>query len=374
MTLDRFFHRVLISFALVAGAITSVAAKDEIALRADPTHVSPNDDDIQDQAFFYPVVQSEFPITRWRLDIFRAGDGRVARLSGAGIPALITWDCMGKKGTVLDGDYRARLEVWGKNTHLLGEGPFTVDTTPPSVSVALSTPALDVSILSGQTLGITPTVQDASPIERWQCQILDDTGRTVQLYWSTGAATTVRWDGKDRATGVIVPQGRYKIAVQVWDAAGNQSAPAFDDIDVQVTPRQMLEKSLAYTQVTETGLGLVVQVPSENLFGFRKGKVVLQDSAERYLRELALLANAYPKAGVSLEGYSKAYKTADKDRELASLYAWQVYSYLVKKGNVKASRITVRGRGRSATFHRREAGIAFLRNGVEMVIEGPGPW
>ena len=105
-----------------------------------------------------------------------------------------------------------------------------------------------------------------------------------------------------------------------------------------------------------------------------KGKVVLLPTADRYLRELALLANAYPKAGVVLDGYSKAYKNSKKDRELASLYAWQTYSYLVKKGNVKASRITVRGRGRSATFHRRAAGVDFLKNGVEMVLEGSGPW
>jgi outer membrane protein OmpA-like peptidoglycan-associated protein len=352
----------------------ATAARDEISLRVDPAFVSPNDDDIQDKAFLYPVVQSQFPITRWRLDVFRAGDGRVARLTGAGIPALITWDGLGKKGIVPDGGYRARLEVWGKSTHLSGEAPFTVDTAAPAVSVALSSPAIDVSILSGRVLAVTPTVQDPSPIERWQCQILDDTGRTVQLFWSTGTVEAVRWDGTDRATGVLVPQGRYKIAYQAWDAAGNASQPAFADIDMQVTAKQMLEKALSYTQVTETGLGLVVQIPSEKLFIFKSGKIVLQDSAERYLREMALLANAYPRAGVSLEGYSKAYRTADKDRELASLYAWQVYSYLVKKGNVKASRITVRGRGRSATFHRREAGIDFLKNGVEMVIEGPGPW
>jgi outer membrane protein OmpA-like peptidoglycan-associated protein len=229
-------------------------------------------------------------------------------------------------------------------------------------------------VLNGEALEMTPTVQDASPIERWQFQILDETARTVQLFWSTGPVHAVRWDAKDRQTQVIVPQGRYRVAFEAWDAAGNGSEPAFVDVDVLVTARQMLEKALSYTQVTETGLGLVVQTPSENLFDYRKGRVVLKDSADKYLRELALLANAYPKATVSLEGYSKAYKAADKDRELASLYAWQVYSYLVKKGNVKASRITVKGRGRSATFHRREAGIDFLKNGVEMVIEGPGPW
>lgn len=350
------------------------AERDELSLRVDPAYVSPNDDDVQDQVFCYPVVQSAAGIQRWRLDVFRIGDGRVARLTGAGIPALITWDAVGKKGVVADGDYRARLEVWGRSTHLSAERPFAIDTRPPTVALSLSTAALDISVLSGAQLTVSPAVDDASPIERWQCQILADDGHTVHLFWSTGPAQAVTWDGKDRSTGVLVPQGRYRVAFQAWDAAGNASEPAFADVDMQVSAREMLGRALAHTSITETGLGLVVQLPSENIFDFRQGKVVFKPEAERYLKEMALLANAYPKTSITLEGYSKAYRTADKDRELASLYAWQVYSHLVKKGNVKASRITVRGRGRSATFHRREAGVEFLRNGVEMVIEGPGPW
>jgi len=370
--LGRYLFILLSSLA--APSVSPAAGRDGLSVRIDPAYISPNDDGVQDQAFFYPVVTSEAGIQRWRLDVFREGDGRVARLNGAGIPGLINWDCVGKKGVVPDGEYRARLEVWGKSTHISGEQPFVIDTRPPAVSIALSTAGIDSSILAGKPLVMTPFIEDTSPIERWQFQILDETGRTVQLFWSTESVHAVTWDGKDRTTGVLVPQGLYKIAFQAWDAAGNGSEPTFGDVEMRVTAREMLEKNLAHVQVTESSIGLVVQVPSENLFGFVKGKVVLSDASERYLRELALLANAYPKSTVTLEGYSKAYRTADKDRELASLYAWQVYSYLVKKGNVKASRITVRGRGRSATFHRRDAGVAFLRNGVEMVIEGPGPW
>lgn len=368
--------RHLVTLLLLLGAwnVAHAAPHDELSIRIDPAYVSPNDDGVQDQAFFYPVLTSAAPIQRWRLDIFRVGDGRAARLTGAGLPGLITWDGMGKKGVVPDGQYRARLEMWGKSMHLSGEQTFVIDTQPPAVSLTLSTTAIDASIMSGQSLAMTPSVQDSSPIERWQYQILDATGRTVQLFWSTGPARAMTWDGTDRATGVLVPQGHYRIAFEAWDAAGNGSEASFADVDMQVTARQMLEKALSAIQVNETGIGLVVQVPSEQLFTFRRGRVVLSDTSDRFLREMALLANAYPDATITLDGYSKAYRNAEKDRELASLYAWQVYSYLVKKGNVKASRITVRGRGRSATFHRREAGIDFLRNGVEMVLEGPGPW
>src|SRR4051812_23359873 len=91
--------------ALVFIACPSHAADhDGLTLRVEPAYVSPNDDGIQDQAFLYPVVQSEVGIQRWRLDVFRAGDGRVTRQSGAGMPALITWDCVGKKGTAPDGE------------------------------------------------------------------------------------------------------------------------------------------------------------------------------------------------------------------------------------------------------------------------------
>ena len=179
--------RTLILFlALLApagSALVSAADRDGLSVRIDPAYISPNDDGIQDQAFFYPVVTSQVGIQRWR------------------------------------------LEVWGKSTHISGDQSFVIDTKPPSVSLVLSTTGIDSSILTGQPLVMTPAVQDSSPIERWQFQILDETGRTVQLFWSTDAVHAVNWYGKDRKTGVLVPQGHYQVAFQAWDAKGR---PAFD--------------------------------------------------------------------------------------------------------------------------------------------------
>jgi hypothetical protein len=73
---------------------------------------------------------------------------------------------------------------------------------------------------------------------------------------------------------------------------------------------------------------------------------------------------------VELNGYSHLDKTAQSNRGEGSLYAWRVYSYLVKDGHVKASRLKVRGRGRSPMFSRRAVKLPVVKDGVEIVLQG----
>jgi flagellar motor protein MotB len=136
----------------------------------------------------------------------------------------------------------------------------------------------------------------------------------------------------------------------------------------------MLERSLKYIRVNETELGLLVQLQDKDLFRVHRGKLVWAPSAGTLLKEVSILANAYPDAPIKLEGYVKTKRPVAKDRKLASVYAWRVYSYLVKDGHVTASRLSVRGRGRSAMFDRRAIAVPVITNGVEIFLEGNGPW
>ena len=365
---------------LLAAATASIATAEEtttrLRLRAEPAHFSPNGDGMQDLTFFYPVLRADEDITRWRLDVRRANGRRVSRITGAGFTALIKWDGADRKGRpVPDGRYEAALTVWGRSFRETSD-PVTVfcDTQPPRADLSVSTPVLTGAMAFKDALVFNAGYRDASPPERWQFQVLDETGRTVHLEWSTETLRPIQWDGRDKATGALVPQGTYRCAFQAWDAAANGSEPVFLDVRVDVSPRDMLENRIERVDVFETPIGLIVQLDAANLFRPGSGKPEVRDEAADVLDEVAILINAYPDVPVRLDGYSRRDRSSSADRDRGSFMAWAVYSHLVKKGNVRASRLAVRGRGRSAMFDRRAVDLPVLKNGVEVILEGDRDW
>jgi hypothetical protein len=346
-----------------------------LQLRIEPGYFSPNKDALQDQLFLYPVLNTDDEISRWRLDIETFAGKNVARLSGAGFPALIKWEGVDKKGQVLpDGAYKARLKANGRHHNFQTDQVFFIDTRPPEVGLTISTGVVDKTFLANGSLHLSPAAIDDSPLDRWLLQIIDVTGRTVQVFWSSDTVHEVTWDGTDQSTKVLVPQGSYRCVFQAWDKAGNESAPAFADLTINVTPREMLEQALHQIRVNETPIGLIVQLPLEDLFHIRRNAVDLTNTGAEMLLEVAILINAYPTVPVQLDGYSGATMQENINRDRASLFAWQVYSHLIKEGNVKASQLTVRGRGRSPAPDRRSVPIPVLRNGVEVILEGNRTW
>lgn len=347
-----------------------------VRLRVEPPYISPDDDGTKDQAFFSPVLQSAGDASRWRLTIRKDGGGKIRRLSGADFTALIRWDGRDKKERVVpDGRYTGELQVKGSGFNLTSERvPVFVDTEPPQVVLATLNDSLDPTVPGREMITFRPTLRDSAPIALWQIQILDLTGRTVKVHWSSGPATDVVWDGTDVATRALVPKGVYRCALQAWDAAGNESAPSFVDVNVTVTARDMLEQVLRRVTPVMTDLGLVLQLPADDLFGYRNGRPFLKPSADEILREVALIVNAYPDVSVRLDGYSTLRRNAAQDRERGSRYAWNIYSHLVKQGNVKASRLNVKGRGRVASPERNGVGLPLVKNGVEVLLEGNRDW
>ncbi len=358
----------LLSALLLIPSAVSCSERADISLRADPAYVSPNGDGIQDQAFFYPVLIADGGVSRWRLDIDHDKKGRVTRLSGAGMPALIMWDVLDRKGVVAkDGLYHARFETWGRSGHLSNEDRFFVDTTPPDVRLTVSTAPFQLTSASTMPVSFQMTAFDASPIDRWQLQIMDQTGRTVSLFWSTGPVRAVDWNGQDRQTHALVASGIYRSAFQVWDAAGNQSEPAFADVLIESEREMSLAKDdLKRISVRFTKAGDFVALRSEEMFGYRHGKVVMVETADVPVSEVAAWVNSRPGGTVILEGYSNAYKNPGKDRDLGSRYAWLVYSRLVKDDDVKASRIRVEGHGGQASLRHKKSGVGAIGNGVEV--------
>jgi outer membrane protein OmpA-like peptidoglycan-associated protein len=363
----------LLLLALIfAPALAVASERVSLSLRADPAYFSPNGDGFQDQLFLYPVMTGHSEVSRWRVDV-KSSRKRVARLMGAGFPALVMWDGLDKKGQPsADGSYVAIFKLWGSNGDATAQTSIVLDTKPPIVNVEVSTLNL-TSAAPGTRALFMPHAIDESPLDRWQLQLLDDTGRTVQLFWSTGPVTDIAWNGIDRASGALVPQGRYHAAFEAWDKAGNDSAPSTADFDVNVSARESVQQAVRKIQVVETPAGLIVPLSSAQLFGRNVRRPVLTPKGTEYLRELSILVNAYPDATVHIDGFARGSGKLSADRDRASLYAWGVYSYLVKQGNVKASRISVRGRGRgekSRWGHQ----LPSIQNGVEVVLDGRDQW
>src|SRR5688500_15452212 len=88
-----------VMFLLLASWLPLFSAPplSQVSVRVEPSAFSPNGDGIKDDTFIAPVVRSNLPVARWRLDIMR--DRKlVARMTGSGFSALIKWDGRDRKG------------------------------------------------------------------------------------------------------------------------------------------------------------------------------------------------------------------------------------------------------------------------------------
>lgn len=384
MKLKYIFYGILVIYFYFPQLVSAQLGRPEVDLRADPVYFSPNEDKLQDQTFFYPVLRTnngpDREVNRWRMWIRKPNGKKIQKLNGPGLPSLIKWDGQSKKEEPAEeGAYKASLVVWGKGFKISSpQVDIFVDNTPPVVSLSVSQSSSESPSAVFQPLIFSPQVQDGSPISHWQLQIMDIRGHIVEVISSTAPLAPIKWNGTSRRTGTMVPKGNYRCAFVAWDVAGNESAPAFLDVAVDVSTQQMLEQILGILTVFETDMGLIVQLPSEKIFDIKNGKPVIRPKEEALFKEVAILANAYADVSIQIDGYSFSEKTADDDKSLSSLYGWAVYSYLVKKGDVKASRMQVRGRGRSPMFERRQndapPDLVVLRNGVEVILLGNRDW
>ncbi|MFN0117969.1 MAG: hypothetical protein ACKVQC_06745 [Elusimicrobiota bacterium] len=357
-------------FFLISDLLFSQIENNLLSLRADPPGFSPNRDEVKEQVFFYPVFQGKDQPLRWRLDIRNSKGGRVARMSGPGVPALLKWEGLDRKDSVaIEGKYQAAFFVWTQKNNYNALVDFALDITAPEINIHSSSPVFTRSMVDGGGVKFNVSVKDASPIEKCQFQVMDMTGKTVYLKMMEGFSSEFEWDGKNSSTQVLVPSGKYRCAYQGWDVAGNVNDPVFIDVEVQVSPREMLEQVLKKIKIFVTPNGLLVQVPREQYFQIPNGKPEILSSADELMKELGIIVNAYPQAPIKLDGYSFSLKTVALDQDISSLFAWSVYSYLVKNENVTASRMSVRGRGRSPMFDRRAIDVPVIKNGVEIFIE-----
>ncbi len=369
--MKKLFWMTLLGVGIFNSPLGAVEFSDVLELRAENSSFSPNGDGLQDSLFFTPVLTSDLDVVRWRLEIYSSSGKLMQRYTGAGFSSLIQWDGKDRKENIVpEGSYQANLSAWGAGFKIKSASRgVSVDNTAPVVDLRVSSEAF-----AGSNYSFLTTIKDAGTLDRWQFQILGVTGKTVFLEWSTGPVSSVMWDGRDRTSNLAVPPGPYKAVFQAWDKAGNASLPAFIDFSVEVAAHEDVKGLIKGVKPLSTPLGLLVQLDAKQIFIQSQENLIIRKRALPLLNEVALLINSYPDAAIRLDGYSVTGNQTSKARDLSSRYAWDLYSYFVKQGNVKASRFTVRGRGRQAPEDRQPVRPAALRNGIEVILVGQEEW
>jgi flagellar motor protein MotB len=364
--------KIFISFFLFTVCSVFVFAQlpsDVLDLRVENSFFSPNKDGLNDNLFFRPILKSEWNVSRWRLEIESESGQQVYRATGAGFTTLIPWNGTDRKENLLpEGSYQATMSAWGPGFKVRSDvRKVLIDNTPPLVELSVSSAAGGGSVL------FHPRVQEANVIDRWMIQVMDLNGRTLDVIWSSGSVQDVAWPDLSRSTRPV-SLGSYKAVLQAWDRAENESAPVFADFSLVFSGDRSVRSSLKSLHINETSQGLLIQLNNAALFNQKGGKPQFKKSAEVLLDEVSLLATAYPHSEIRLDGYSFSRPNSAADRDLSSRCAWMVYSHLVKKDSLPASRITVRGRGRIFAEGREKISPLVLKNGVEIWLLGPGPW
>jgi flagellar hook assembly protein FlgD/outer membrane protein OmpA-like peptidoglycan-associated protein len=185
-----------------------------------------------------PTVQLRQGIEAWRLELVDQGGTVRKTFRGTGstaIPATFTWDGKADNGTIVEGNYTARLSV----DYLKGDRP---QASSSAFVVFVRVPAIRLSaedkVFSPNGDGRKDSVrftQDSDPGDTWEGRILDDQNRTVRSWTWRDKAVNFQWDGTD-AQNRPVPDGRYRYLVWADDAAGNRVERSIDGIVVDRRP------------------------------------------------------------------------------------------------------------------------------------------
>ena len=226
--------------------------------------ISPNGDDVKDQAIFdFEVAEGQ----AWELEIQKHTDqgesGKIfQRYSGTGLPSTkVAWEGEDDAGNrVRDGAYIARwftVDQTGKR-QLQSEGIITVDTTPASLEISAEPPIFGSSgtTASGEeTVLQMPKVHlqasDLNPLARWELQFFDGDQKLVYRIDEEGEPSdTVVWNNWKQSDDS--QNAAYRCVLTVYDIAGNRSAGEASFSIVKIDEEDSGEKQ-----------GEVVAIPSE---------------------------------------------------------------------------------------------------------------
>ncbi len=158
---------------------------------------------------------------RWTLAVAPFGGAAVRRIGGAGGAASIAWDGRGDNGSVVpDGSYVLTLRFFDAAGNVAARSwTVTVDRTAAVLGLAVAPSAFSPNgdgTVDTTRLAWTASEAVTGTLRVWR-------GTTLVASWAaarTGGAAT--WNGRNRL-GLLVPDGRYTVTLDVLDGTGNRS-------------------------------------------------------------------------------------------------------------------------------------------------------
>ena len=184
-----------------------VGSPDELELTE--SVISPNSDGIKDRTTFRFKTRAN---EKWKLTLRDAYTEAVWEKTGTGSPQEdIDWNGMGSDGKLVpDGDYVLQLHILDAqgNVHLRNSKKLTVDLIPTTI---------ELSKTGAKSVGVK--VWEINQIANWKLEIFDSNNNLVENSEGVGAPP-------ETIVLTKVPQlttTTYKFALNVQDAAGNQS-------------------------------------------------------------------------------------------------------------------------------------------------------
>ena len=184
-----------------------VGSHDELELTE--SAISPNSDGIKDSTTFRFKVRAN---QKWKLILHDSYTEVVWEKSGAGLPPSdIVWNGMGNDGKIVpDGDYILQLHVVDTqgNFHLRNSKKLTIDLIPTTI---------ELSKTGAKSVGVK--VWEINQIANWKLEIFDTNDSLVENSEGIGVPP-------ESIVLTKIPQltmTTYKFALNVQDAAGNQS-------------------------------------------------------------------------------------------------------------------------------------------------------
>lgn len=337
----------------------------QVFVTANRAGFSPNGDGRYDDMRFSPIVNLRDGVESWKLAVTDASGAARKTFSGTGLGALpreLVWDGKDDKGAVAQGIFTAVFTVvYAKgDAPQARTAPFVLDTEGPKVRLRTS-PELFSPDNDGvdDELTVAIAIEDASPLETWQFEILESSveegaGPVKQRLFTSWAGTgnpteRILWDGRSNKGELVEGASDYPYAMAVMDAWGNSTR-----VDGKITVDVL---------VIRDGDRLKIKVPSivfrsngADFNGLPKEKT---DRNEVVLRRIAQILNRFRDYKIRIEGhansigkifgYSAAQVNKEETEELIPLSTnrAEVVRQLLVQFGVDARRLSVRGLGSS---------------------------
>ncbi|ADN02599.1 gliding motility-associated C-terminal domain-containing protein [Spirochaeta thermophila] len=219
------------AFSTKAGPVVVDAAPKQVVVKAEPDHISPNADDVQDFCVITLVDRSPGQIVGVRGEV-RDADGRVlASVSSFELPTTYVFNGRFDDTVLPDGEYTLRLETeYLSGTVAVTEVPVVIDTQPPVALLQYGPRKLSPNDDGFQDVFV---VEQTSPDKDvvWTSEVRSPQGQLVLTRTWEGGLGDFVWDGTDE-TGKKVPEGLYTYRVYARDEAGNLGMAEVNEIAV----------------------------------------------------------------------------------------------------------------------------------------------